>query len=247
LRGYELLKSLEAQVRNPALLRDIHNAQALLLIRSNDISSLDWWLKIISAEDQNVLHLQKEREAFTRARLHIAEGNAREALAPLRRWREDAAAQGRVRSQVEALCLEALTQHVTANSSAAAQALREALTLGQAKGFCRIFLDEGPRMAALIQTALPALPTRTLSLFARTLLHSFSPEAISSLAPPEALSPQELRVLRLLVAGLSNAEIARELVVSNNTVKTHVKSIYRKLGVTSRREAREVARELNLV
>ncbi len=48
------------------------------------------------------------------------------------------------------------------------------------------------------------------------------------------MSQQELRVLRLLVAGLSNADIARELVVSNNTVKTHVKSIYRKLNVKSR-------------
>ena len=46
----------------------------------------------------------------------------------------------------------------------------------------------------------------------------------------EALSQQELRVLRLLVAGLSNADIARELVVSTNTIKTHVKSIYRKLN-----------------
>jgi LuxR family maltose regulon positive regulatory protein len=63
----------------------------------------------------------------------------------------------------------------------------------------------------------------------------------------EALSQQELRVLRLLVAGLSNADISRELVVSTNTVKTHVKSIYRKLTVNSREEAREVARELKLV
>ena len=63
----------------------------------------------------------------------------------------------------------------------------------------------------------------------------------------EAISQQELRVLRLLAAGLSNADIARELIVSTNTVKTHVKSIYRKLNVNSRNEAREVARELKLV
>ena len=63
----------------------------------------------------------------------------------------------------------------------------------------------------------------------------------------EALSQQELRVLRLLVAGLSNADIARELVVSTNTIKTHVKSIYRKLSVKSREEAREVARALKLI
>jgi LuxR family maltose regulon positive regulatory protein len=63
----------------------------------------------------------------------------------------------------------------------------------------------------------------------------------------EPLSQQELRVLRLLVAGLSNADIAQELVVSNNTVKTHVKSIYRKLNISSREEARVVAKELRLL
>ena len=69
----------------------------------------------------------------------------------------------------------------------------------------------------------------------------------SSIVPIEALSQQELRVLRLLVAGLSNADIAQELVVSTNTIKTQVKSIYRKLNIKSRNEAREVARELKLL
>ena len=61
------------------------------------------------------------------------------------------------------------------------------------------------------------------------------------------MSQQELRVLRLLVAGLSNSDIAQELVLSTNTIKTHVKSIYRKLNITSRDEARDVARELKLL
>ena len=116
-------------------------------------------------------------------------------------------------------------------------------------------------MASLLQVTRPSLPNRTLSLFATTLLHSFSPERMplggvssSKLALStvegiqiEALSQQEVRVLRLLVAGLSNADIARELVVSTNTIKTHVKTIYRKLNVKSRDEARDVARELKLL
>jgi LuxR family maltose regulon positive regulatory protein len=69
-------------------------------------------------------------------------------------------------------------------------------------------------------------------------------QAYSDLIEP--LSQQELRVLRLLVAGLTNRDIAQELVLSTNTVKTHVKSIFRKLNVSSRAEARQVARELNL-
>ena len=71
------------------------------------------------------------------------------------------------------------------------------------------------------------------------------PQAASPLVEP--LSPQELRVLRLLAAGRSNTAIAQELVISTNTVKTHVKNIYRKLGISSRDEAREVAQELKLL
>ena len=67
--------------------------------------------------------------------------------------------------------------------------------------------------------------------------------------PPlvEALSPRETEVLRLLTTHLSHAEMADELVVSVNTVRSHVKSIYSKLDVHSRMEAVERARELGLL
>ena len=125
-----------------------------------------------------------------------------------------------------------------------------ALAIGKAGGFRRLFLDEGVRLSAALQAVLPLLPNRTLSLYATTLLHSFNPESIAPQAASplvEPLSPQELRVLRLLAAGRSNTAIAQELVISTNTVKTHVKNIYRKLGISSREEACEVAQELKLL
>ncbi len=248
-RAYDLLKSLEAKIQNPALLREIQNARALVSIRANEASTLEWWVKLISAENQNALPLQRESEALTLARLRIAEGKLQEALDVLQPWWEDAVQNGRVRSQVEALCLRALAYHAEADLANAASPLIQALALGQAKGFRRIFLDEGRRIASLLQATLSGLSQRGLNLFAATLLHSFPPEIASTTEAGliEALSHQELRVLRLLVAGLSNADIGRELVVSTNTVKTHVKSIYRKLNVSSRSEAREAARELRLV
>ena len=63
----------------------------------------------------------------------------------------------------------------------------------------------------------------------------------------KALSQRELDVLRLLAAGLSNAEVARELVVSIGTVKTHTASIYRKLDVDNRTRAVARARECRLL
>lgn len=102
------------------------------------------------------------------------------------------------------------------------------------------------RLTAL-QIRLSARPELLLSLQplfqALGLAQEASQRVMANLEP---LSRQEQRVLRLLVVELSYPEIARELVVSINTVKTQVNSIYRKLNVHSRREARAVAQQLHL-
>jgi LuxR family maltose regulon positive regulatory protein len=108
-------------------------------------------------------------------------------------------------------------------------------------------------LAQLLQTIVPNLGKRSIAMYATLLLRAFSTarsgQHSSSVSSPllEPLSAQEQRVLRLLAAGLSNPEIARELVVSPNTIKTQVQSIYRKLNVNSRDEAAEMARQMKLV
>lgn len=249
----EFIKSMQSQIQNPALLRELQNAGAQLSIREGKISQLDWWIKMVSADQPGVMHLQKERNAFLQARLQIAENKLQEALKSVLYWKADAAENGRIRSQVEASLLEALVYFADSNLPGARDALSESMTLGQSRGLRRIFLDEGSRLAALLQAILPMLPNRSLNLFATTLLHSFPAGTMTDITGSgstlqvDALSQQELRVLRLLVAGMSNGEIAQELVVSNNTVKTHVKSIYRKLNISSREEARWIAKELKLL
>lgn len=86
-----------------------------------------------------------------------------------------------------------------------------------------------------------ALPATTH----KTLPH-FSPKADLHMSI-EPLSPQEQRVLRLLVAGQTYAEMAQALVVSPNTIKTQISSIYRKLGVSRRAEAIAMATHLHLL
>jgi LuxR family maltose regulon positive regulatory protein len=63
----------------------------------------------------------------------------------------------------------------------------------------------------------------------------------------EPLSERELEVLRLIVAGFTNREIAEQLIVSLGTIKTHINHIYQKLGVRNRTQAVAQARDLNLV
>ena len=110
-------------------------------------------------------------------------------------------------------------------------------------------------MAALLRSLLPSLTEQSLRAYAKRLLHAFA-TTLPAHAPNldggsgpllEPLSAQEQRVLTLLVVGRSNPEMAEILVVSVNTIKGHVKNIYRKLNVTNRIEAAEVARRLQLV
>jgi len=64
---------------------------------------------------------------------------------------------------------------------------------------------------------------------------------------PAALTPREVEVLRLIALGLTDAQVADKLVVSTRTVNSHLRSIYGKLGVTSRSAAGRFATEHNLV
>jgi LuxR family maltose regulon positive regulatory protein len=91
---------------------------------------------------------------------------------------------------------------------------------------------------------LPEVRKPRQAAFLRGLLRAFAREHA---APLDPLTPQELRVLGLLAAGRTNPEIARELVVSINTVKAHLKSIYRKLDVESRLAASQAASQLGLI
>lgn len=112
-----------------------------------------------------------------------------------------------------------------------------------------MFLDAGEQMANVLRSLLPQVHEQPLRAYIRTLLEAFPGQqdmgAQASLVEP--LSPQEMRVLHLLVQHRSNADIADALVVSVNTVRTQVQSIYRKLDVHTRSAASEVARELHLL
>jgi LuxR family transcriptional regulator, maltose regulon positive regulatory protein len=176
----------------------------------------------------------------------------------LARRKVEARQQGRTRSDVEMLVLMALLHFAHQRQSQAWQRLREALALAYAEGYQRLFLDEGEPMMALLRAVLPMIGKEPPDTYVRTLLRAFARQQLEQFAPAaagspgsarliEPLSPQEERVLRLLVAGFSNPEIAEAMVVSNNTVKTQVQSIYGKLGVSSRKEAREAVRSQRLL
>ena len=140
--------------------------------------------------------------------------------------------------------IAALANHGLGRMDVASQSLEQALALAATEGYRRPFVSGFP-LRRLLERHL-ARPTAQGPLVAELL----DALAQGGDAPPgllEPLSERERAVLRLLPALLSNPEIAGELFVSVNTVKTHIKTIYRKLDVTSRRDAVVRARELRLI
>jgi len=163
---------------------------------------------------------------------------------------EEGARTGRV---IEILVVQALAHQARGDIPAAIASLQRALTLAEPEGYVRVFADEGPPMASLLKTAplaahgeqkgiAPSYVRRLLGAVNRT--EGSKPEKQGLVEP---LSERELDVLRLLGSELDGPDIARELVVSLNTVRTHTKNIYAKLGVNNRRAAVRRAGELDLL
>jgi LuxR family maltose regulon positive regulatory protein len=198
-------------------------------------------------------HLTLVRLLIARHRTHPDAGAINQAVGLLDRLREAAETSGRAGSLVEIRMLQAL--------ALGAQGLRlQGLeSLGQAWAqapepdeYVRLFLDEGAPMVELLREAEHSgvggdHARRLMSLIAAR--EAGTHDAGQRLVPPsgEPLTERELQVLRLLDSELSGPQIARELFVSQNTLRSHTKHIYTKLEVTNRLAAVRRARERGLM
>jgi LuxR family maltose regulon positive regulatory protein len=208
----------------------------------------------LSAEDdlsylREFEHITLARVLLARATSESADRSLREAIRLLERLLKAAEDGERTGNVIEILALQALAHQVRGDLPATLVPLQRALTLAEPEGYVRIFVDEGPPMAALLRAAETQ---RIAPTYVRRLLGACGQAEDRPPSRPvtevliEPLSERERDVLRLLRSDLSGPDMARTLVVSLNTLRTHTKNIYTKLGVTSRRAAVRRAEELDL-
>jgi LuxR family transcriptional regulator, maltose regulon positive regulatory protein len=183
-----------------------------------------------------------------RAVISLAEGDPASALEALQEVWDNTPRRGPGFTLVEAHLLEGTAHLALGDRNAAAAAAEEALAAAEPDRLIFPFaltkaaelLDVLPRHA----TAHGALLADIVDVLGGTWASSADREPLTQ---PEELSPSELRVLRYLPTNMTRPEIARELYVSINTVNTHMRNIYAKLGARSRSAAVQRARELRLL
>jgi LuxR family maltose regulon positive regulatory protein len=206
----------------------------------------------LSVEDD--LSYLREFEHITLVRVLLAQyardradRSLLEAMGFLDRLLQAAEAGERTGSVLEILVLQALAHQTRGDLPAALAPLGRALALAEPEGCVRIFVDEGPPMAALLEKAAKngIAPNHVRQLRAAFGRAEASAPVKQVLAEP--LSEREHDVLRLLGTDLGGPDIARELMVSLNTLRTHTKNIYAKLGVNNCRAAVRRAEELALL
>jgi LuxR family maltose regulon positive regulatory protein len=247
------------------LLNPLPAVRARLALAHGEVAEAARWVQQrgLGADDEPSYPL--EREYLVLVRVLLAQQAPARALGLLERLHAQAKAQGRTGSVIEVRTLQALARSASGDQAGALAALAEALTLGAPEGYLRVFLDEGPPMAALLRELLVsrrqgqvALAEAVAREYLARLAEAFE-QAGLPIRPPvgrgsvvvaglvEPLTARELEVLQLLAAGAPNRAIAEQLVVTQETVKKHLSHLFDKLGAANRTQLVARARELGLL
>jgi LuxR family maltose regulon positive regulatory protein len=246
------------------LLNPVPAERARLALVQGDVDAAVRWAQASGLTATDEPSYPREREYLVLARVLLAEQASERALGLLERLGAQAVAQGRTGSIIEVRTLQALARSADGDQAGALGALTGALDLAATEGYLRVFVDEGPPMAALLRQLLadrrqerPTATTAPRDHLAR-LVDAFEQDGLPVRLPVrtggvvvaglvEPLSARELEVLQLLAAGATNRAIAKQLVVSLDTVKRHVSHLFSKLEVANRTQAVTRARQLGLL
>ncbi|HEY8543914.1 MAG TPA: LuxR C-terminal-related transcriptional regulator, partial [Acidimicrobiales bacterium] len=231
--AFEVLADARPEVHGDYVGQRLRAAEAGLRLREGDLDTYQALRQQLP--DSRLTALLDVRAA-------LATGRRGEALAQLAAH-ERAARTVRDRISVQLLRGRAL---LPGDPAGAREALRSAIDIGRRERFVQVFVEDlGPLHDLLRELSCRGDDPYVYALMAA--MAQWHDDAPGRARVSESLSAREQVVLRYLTTNLSNKRIAAELHMSVNTLKTHLKSVYRKLGVGSREDAVAHARHLRLL
>jgi LuxR family maltose regulon positive regulatory protein len=213
--------------------------RAEILLKMGEMAAVQLWWEEAGLPENPQADPAREMEWLVRARYLIETGAFDEAGQLVERIEGYARSAQRARLLIAVLLTNATLAWKQGDLGRVRVMLEEALSLAAPEGYIRLLLDySGPLLGLLAQ--LPGAPSQVRERFRST----HTPQNSELI---EMLTAREIDVLRLLAENHTNAEIARQLVLSGETVKVHLKHIFQKLEVADRRAAVRRARELDLL
>jgi len=221
-------------------------------IRMGHLDKAEGWAKSVGLTAEEATTYRREFELMTLARLLLARGDEDSLEAACRlidRLSVAATEGGRGRSIAVLHILAALVHRARHQLPVALEALRKAIAMAEPEGLRLPFLDEADGLSGLLKQLSKR---EASSAFVRSIVPANANAAAAVVHVTdhadliEPLSDREADVLRLLRTDLSGPEIADELSVSLNTLRTHTRNIFEKLGVNNRRSAVRRAEEMQL-
>ncbi|MGI5214506.1 LuxR C-terminal-related transcriptional regulator [Plantactinospora sp. CA-290183] len=246
--GYQALSAARRRLGDRPEVRPLAH---LLLAAEADLRAAHGDLEaardlVTPALEQRLAPVEPLAVALSRTRLRA--GDPRTAGGGLPDWDAPGAAGWPLPVRLEAGLLDAWAGWLSGDHRRAARTLERVLQLAEPEGFRRVFTRADPPVRELLASHLDS-GTAYWPMLNDLLDAGAAPAGRGPVAGPpgEPLTDRELTVLRYLQSILSNVEIAAEMSLSVNTIKTHVRNIYRKLDATRRRDAVRRARELHLI
>jgi LuxR family maltose regulon positive regulatory protein len=220
-------------------LRSFDMLQADICLRTGALDAVEEWLCGAGLPAQPVDDPARESEYLLELHYLIEVGKTTAAAALAEALESHARSHGLKRLLAAVLLNRAVIARKTDELKATRACLQEAVQLAGPQGYVRILLDEGaPLLEAIVQ--LPEAP-EALQAYLQPVNTGRSGAAVS------ALTSREVDVLVKIADNYTNVEIAKQLFLSPETVKAHLKHIFQKLAVPDRRQAVRRARELGLL
>lgn len=253
-RASELLEQLKRQIDSPdyeLFMLKIEAEQAYLSVQQGALQPALAWLDSCNLTHTDEISLNRVSEYLCLARVLGASKREDEALVLLERLFLLLEKEDRLRDRIKVLIIQSVIHQHLGQTKAALLQLEKALQLAEPEGYIRSFIDEGPIMAELLAAYMKerqGSSVRNVPLaYVRKLLQACDVSAAPEEKPKEWLTEQETKVLWLIADGLSNKEAAKQLNITGETVKFHIKNVYRKLGVGNRIQALQRAKQLRII
>jgi LuxR family maltose regulon positive regulatory protein len=254
----ELLERAKSRIATPdyqLFVRRIDGRLACQLFQYDCGQLAAQWLQTCGLAYNDVIPQTKFAEYYQLAEVLGKLGQLSEAVHVLERLYQMVITADCLRDKIRVLVLKGLLLNKLGSQEVALMELEHALYLGESEKYCRSFIDHGKPMAELLldyvqrrRSGFIRPSDNTVSLlYVKKLLQAMNASLPDLPTLPPLLTTQETRIVGLIEKGLSNKEIAEQLQTAITTVHSHIRNIYRKLEASSRLQALQRAKDLNLL